>query len=281
VNAIRRIGLGAIAGAALAIALVLIIAGSRGTSSRSRTTRPITAPVVVPSAPVSQARGTARQRLTILQVEQAFTSSYLAFLDGDTPISRLRFVSVTARGQARQGGRIPPVFRDGQLQIRNVTGDATEYSAQATITAADRSQSYVFTVQLLRERIGWIVAQMQPPDFSVDDGTRPVSGPPIPPAARLASSRFAVAYAAYRVERAPRPMLMSTTASQQLSYGQDPLATVAPRPGGAPRLLALHYGPLEGSEFAVTATVAAGGERQQFSLLMVNGPSGWECDAFI
>jgi len=38
---------------------------------------------------------------------------------------------------------------------------------------------------------------------------------------------------------------------------------------------------LQGTEFAVTATVRTGGSLRQFTVLMVKQPAGWECDAFL
>ena len=50
------------------------------------------------------------------QVLGGFALSYLAYLDGG-PVSRLRYASITAASQVKDGGRIPPAFRDGALRI--------------------------------------------------------------------------------------------------------------------------------------------------------------------
>jgi hypothetical protein len=214
-------------------------------------------------------------------VQRAFVDSYLAYLSGSLPASRLRYASITARDQAASGGRIPASFRDGPLEVRAVTGQgSTMYSAQATVDAVNRSQSYPFTVSLLREPDGWQVAQLGPPDLSIDQHTRPVIGVRIPRAGQLAAARFALAYADYRAAVAPRLAGITSTAAAQLADQEDSL--VQDRlPRARARLLALSYGPLEQDRFAVSATVAVAGRRVRFTVLMFDSRRGWECDAFL
>jgi hypothetical protein len=276
----RRTLTGVTVGAAVAVAAVLI---ARGTGAPvSRPARPHAAPAGGGrQAGFTGVGGRARQQLTVAQVESGFVRSYAAYLDGGGAVSRLRYASVTAREQAHAGGQIPSAFRDGRLHVLSARGEGTGYSAQATVTVANRSESYVLAVALLRTQFGWQVAQVQTPDLSVDDHTRPVSGPPIPHAAQLASARFALAYTAYRSPARLRPPAgMTATARDELAQRQDPLATTA-RPSGQPHVVALRYGPLEGTEFAVTATVRAGVVQRQFTVLMVKARAGWECDAFL
>jgi hypothetical protein len=279
-TALRRSLAGVAAGAAVAIAAVLI---ARGATHRPLSTRarPGAAPVAG-SASVS-AGGSARQRLTVADVQRGFVRSYAAYLDGAGQPSALRYASVTAREQARAGGRVPPAFRDGSLRVRDAQGEGTASSAQVTVTLENRSESYVITVQLLRTQFGWQVAQVQTPDLSIDDSARPVPGPPIPHAAQLASTHFALVYTAYREQARGRPPAagMTATARDELAQRQDPLAGER-RVSGSPRVVGLRYGPFQASEFAVTATVrTGGGQRRQFTVLMVNTPAGWECDAFL
>lgn len=267
---LRRTMIGVVAGAAVAIAIVLLLGGHHASSSET-----------VPGAsPSPSTRSVTPVQAAIGRVQQVFVAGYLAYLDGVGSDRALPFASITAREQAAQGGRIPPAFRDGPLRVMRVNGAATDYSAQATITAANRSESYVLTVQLLLTQHGWRVAQLTTPDLAMDDSTRPVVGSPVPAAGQLASRTFAVAYAAYRTGRAPLPAGMTATARQELADGQDPLAA-AGRTSGRPRLLGVRFGPLEGSEVAATATVQSGRGREHFTVLMVNRSGRWECDAFL
>jgi hypothetical protein len=275
---LRRSLAGVTAGTAVAIAAVLIARGATHPAT-SRRGRPPVAPVAGISS-VSEG-GSPRQRLTVAEVQDEFVRSYAAYLDGAGQPSALRYAGVTAREQARGGGRVPPAFRDGPLRVRGAQGEGTASSAQVTVTLQNRSESYVIAVQLLRTQFGWQVAQVQTPDLSIDDTTRPVPGPPIPHAAQLASARFALAYTAYRDQARGRPpAAITATARDELAQRQDPLAGER-RVSGSPRLVRLRYGPLEGSEFAVTATVRTGGVVRPFTVLMVKTPAGWECDAFL
>ncbi len=277
-STLRRTLAGALVGAAVAIAAVLI---ARGTTHRPalKRTRSAAAPVAITG--LVSVGGSLRQRLTVAEVQSGFVRSYAAYLDGAGQVSGLRYASVTAREQVRAGGRVPPAFRDGRLRVRGVQGEGTRSSAQVTVTLANRSESYLMAVQLLRTQFGWQVAQVQTPDLSIDDTTRPVPGPPIPHAAQLASAHFALAYTAYRDQASRRlPAAITATARDELAQRQDPLAGER-RVSGSPRVVSLRYGPLEGSEFAVTATVRTASVTRWFTVLMVRTPAGWECDAFL
>jgi hypothetical protein len=237
-------------------------------------------PARAPS-PTVAAGGSRRQRMSAAEVEQAFIRSYLAYLSGSLPASRLEYASITARDQAAAGGRIPESFRDGPLEVRAIVEEgSTLYSAQATIDAENRSEAYPFTVALLREHGGWQVAQVQPPDLSVDQNTRPVIGVRIPLSAQLAAEEFALSYADYRTGVRPRLAGMTSTAERELRDKEDSLASM-PLPRARARLLALSYGPLEQDRFAVTATVRLAGRRVGFTVLMFDTRRGWECDAFV
>jgi hypothetical protein len=233
-----------------------------------------------PSSPAA-AGASPRQRMSAADVQRAFVRSYLSYLSGSLPASRLRYASITARDQASAGGRIPASFRDGPLQVRAVAGEgSTLYSAQATIDAGNRAESYPFTVALLREASGWQVAQVQPPDLGVDQNTRPVIGVEIPRAGQLAAADFALRYADYRAGVKPGLVAMTGTAEGELRDGEDSLAPMR-LPRARARLLALSYGPLEQDRFAVTATVRLRGRRVRFTFLMFDSGRGWECDAFL
>ena len=275
----RTISLGLLLGGAIAVHLAS--AGDGHGRAHVQVTREASAAMLAraPSSPA--AGGSPRQRLSPGQVQRAFVGSYLAYLSGSLPASRLRYTSITARDQAASGGRIPTSFRDGPLKVRAVTGQgSTMYSAQATVDAVNRSQSYPFTVALLRQHNGWQVAQLQPPDLSIDQNTRPVIGARIPRAGQLAAARFAVAYADYRAAAMPRLAGMTSTAAAELREQEDSLAQDR-LPRARARLLALACGPLEQDRFAVTATVALAGRRVRFTVLMFDTRRGWECDAFL
>jgi hypothetical protein len=263
--------MGVIASAAVVVAVVLVLHGHAG-GSASAPERPHGSTSTVRATP---------QQAAINRTQDTFLTLYLAYLDGMGTVRELPFSSITAREQVARGGRIPPAFRDGSLRVSRVSGTNTAYSAQATITASNRSESYVVTLQLLLTPQGWRVAQVATPDLAMDDNTQPVLGPIVPAAGRLASSRFAVAYATYRdTTSAAPPAPMTATAQAELQDGQDPLAG-ATRSTGQPRLRALRFGPLQSTEFSVTATVHAGGQQQRFTVLMVKQAGRWECDAFL
>lgn len=269
-STLRRTMLGVVAGAAVVVAIMLLL-GARHAGSN------VTAPGESTSLP---ARSVTALEASIARVQQAFVAGYLAYLDGAGAAGGLPFASITASGQAAEGGRIPEAFRDGALRVVGVSGSRTDYSAQATVTAANRSESYVLAVQLLLTQHGWRVAQLTAPDLAMDDQTRPISGPAIPSAGRRATRVFAIAYAAYRTAAGVIPAGMTATARQELSDGQDPLAATG-RGSGRPRLLGVRFGPLEGSEVAATAMVQSARGRERFTVLMVNRFGRWECDAFL
>jgi hypothetical protein len=259
-----------IAGAAVAVSVILLLHGHAG-SSVSAPERPHGSTSTVRATP---------QQAAISRAQDTFVTRYLAYLDGTGTVRELPFSSITAREQVARGGRIPPPFRDGPLRVSRVSGANTAYSAQATVTASNRSESYVMTVQLLLTQHGWKVAQVATPDLAIDDRTRPVRGPAVPAAGRRAGRAFAIAYAAFRTTRMASALAgMTATARAELQAGQDPLAG-ATRSTGQPRLVALRFGPLQSTEFSATATVQAG-RRQQFTVLMVNHAGRWECDAFL
>jgi hypothetical protein len=213
--------------------------------------------------------------------ERRFAASYAAYLDG-APLASLRRASITATAQARSGGRIPVAFRDGALRVVSASGASSPFSAQATIVLANREERYPLVVQLLRERHGWQVAQLQPPDLTIDETVRPVPGVDIPSAAQRATRRFALAYAAYRARLAPLPPGMTAAAAAAVRAGEDALAGVR-LPAARPRLQSVSNGPLGEGEFAATATVRFGATAERFSVLMQlrKQAGGWLCAAFL
>jgi hypothetical protein len=274
-------------GAAAIAGVLAASSGGGGGHARAPTARPLRtmgqALTAVPGRPLSgpAGGGSPRARLSTGQVEQGFALSYLAYLSGSLPASRLRYASTTARDQAISGGRIPDAFRDGRLTVRSVSEQgSTLYSAQATVTVANRSESYPFTVQLLRDPGGWVIAQLQAPDLRVDDHTRPLPGAVIPRAGGWAAAAFAVAYIEYRAGVRARLAGVTRTAAAQTRTGGDSLSSTR-LPAEAARLLGLVSGPLESDRFSVTATVSVGRARVRFTFLMVHTPGGWKCDAFL
>ena len=272
---------GLIAGGALLTTLCAIAVTAAvflgGALTHART-RP--AAVAAP-LPASAPPATPQEQLTLGQVEGAFASSYAAYLDG-APIRLLRFASLTARAQAWSGGRIPEPFRDGTLTVAGMSGSSSPFSAQARVMLANREERYPLTLQLLREQHGWQVEQLQPPDLTIDETTRPVVGVEIPAAAQTAARRFALAYAAYRGRLAPLPAGMTATAVSAITAGEDTLAGLR-LPAVRPRLASVSYGPLNEGEFAATVTVRFGATAEQFSLLMQlrKQTGGWLCAAFL
>jgi hypothetical protein len=274
------LALGAV-GALLVIAVLATatLAGSNPRASVLAARGPITVPTPPPPGPVA-AGGTARHRLTATQVLNGFAASYLAYLDGG-PVSGLRYASITAAGQVADDGRIPAAFRDGSLRITS-SGEqgSTGFSAQATVVAGNRSQSYPFTVQLLYEQAGWQIAQVVPVDLGTDDHVQPPAGAIIPAAGASAARRFAVAYVNYRAGVSATPPAMGSAAGQAIAQDTDSLAQT-PMPRGRVVLALISYGPPSRREFAATATVRVAGRRETFSFLMVKTPHGWVCGAFL
>jgi hypothetical protein len=214
-------------------------------------------------------------------VRGAFLESYAAYLDG-APLATLRYASITATAQARSGGQIPAAFRDGAMRVASVSSSSSPFSAQAAVVLANREERYPLQLQLLREQHGWQVAQLQPPDLTVDETLAPPAGVAIPAAAQSATRRFAVAYAAYRAGVAPPPASMTAAAATALRAGQDALAGLR-LPALAPQLGSVAYGPLSGGEFAATVSVRFGTTAERFSLLMQlrEQAGGWLCAAFL
>jgi len=222
-----------------------------------------------------------RARLSGIAVERGFVGSYLRFLQGSLDGSALRYASITARDDAISGGRIPAGLRDGSVQLRSVQQNgATLYSAQATVVAANREMSFPFTVSLIRERDGWWISDVQPPDFDV-------AGPPpslrrsrtVPAAARHATTVFALRYLRHVADG--RLPVMTPTARAQVRLGEDSLHGTRLATRTPVRLVRLEYGPLERDRFAVTVSASAAGRRLRFTLLMLRTHRGWECDAFL
>lgn len=226
------------------------------------------------------AGGTARHRLDASEVLGGFARSYLAYLDGG-PVSRLRYASITAASQVKDGGRIPPAFRDGALRITS-SGEQgqTGWSAQATVVAGNRSESYPFTVQMLYEQNGWQIAQVLPVDLSTDDHIHPPVGVIVPAAGSAAARWFAVAYVTYRAADTRTPPRMESDAAESIAQETDPLAQTR-MPHGRAALASISYGPPSGREFAATATVRIAGQPETFSFLMVKARDGWVCGAFL
>ena len=263
-----------------AVACAGLLAGHRLSASHavlSTPTRATTTSTTV-STGIGAVGGSPRERLSLSEVLRGFVVSYASYLDGSLPAGRLRYASVTVREQASSGGRIPVAFRDGPLRIASIRSAGTAYSAQVSVVLANRSESYPFSVQLLGE-LGWRVAQIVPPDLSIDQQTTPLAGPAIPRAGQAAAGRFAVGYVRYRAAGG-RLAGMTAAAAGELSAGQDPLAG-RPLPAGVVRLAGLRYGPLERDEFSVTATVTTAGRAVRFTFLMAHTPAGWECEAFL
>jgi hypothetical protein len=269
-------------GVACALFVVAVLATVKLASGHPRASRvPKREPITVPTPPpTGGVGGTARHRLSATEVLDGFATSYLSYLDGG-PVSRLRYASITAASQVADGGRIPGAFRDGPLRITS-SGEqgSTGFSAQATVVASDRSESYPFTAQMLYERRGWQIAQVVPVDLSTDHHIQPSVGVVVPAAGATAARRFAVAYVNYRAGATRTPPHLGGAAARSIVQDTDSLAqTQLPR--GPAGLASIHFGPPSGREFAATATVAVLGRRETFSFLMMQTQHGWVCGAFL
>jgi hypothetical protein len=270
--------------AAGALLVVAVLATAKLDGSHPRASVPAgREPLTVPTPPPVADRaagGTARHRLTATQVLGGFAASYASFLDGGS-VSGLRFASITAASQAADGGRIPQAFRDGSLRITSAGEEgATGWSAQATVVASNRSESYPFTVQMLYEQNGWQIAQVVPVDLSTDDHIRPPAGVVLPAAGEVAARGFAVAYVDYRAGETRTPPRMESDAARSIAQDADSLAQTRMGRGQA-ALESISFGPPSGGEFAATATVRVAGRRETFSFLMMQTRDGWVCGAFL
>ena len=133
---------------------------------------------------------------------------------------------------------------------------------------------------LLRDERGWRIAQLQPPDLSIDEPTPPLAPVRIPPSAQRAARLFAVAYADYRAGVRSRVTGLTSIALGQLRTDEDGLAQT-PLPRAGAHLDGVRYGPLQSGRVAATATVTVAARRVQFSFLMTLTPRGWRCGAFL
>ena len=265
----------------VAIVAVAITAAAILTTSTAQRSIPLTQRTARTRAPASVPAGASEGRLSLGAVQSAFLESYGAYLDG-APLSVLRGASVTASWQARSGGRIPRAFRDGPLRVAQASTDAGPYSAQAAVVLANREERYPLELQFLREQHGWMLAQLTPPDLTMDETITPVTGARIPATAQRATRRFALAYAAYRAHVGPLPTGMTAGAAAAIRTGEDSLAGLR-FARTLPRLVSLAYGPVNAGELAATATVRFGESVEQFSLLMAlrTQTGGWLCAAFL
>jgi hypothetical protein len=270
--------------AAVAIGALAALVALSGLHLGSRpSARTVPAPTRTgPRARAVLPSGAPESLLTLAQVERAFAEGYGRFLDGAASRS-LRYVSLTAAAQAHADGQIPAEFRDGQLSLASLSTHSSPYSARVTVVLANREQRLPFGVELLREAHGWVVSSLNPPDLTMDHTVTPVGGVRLPVAASSATHRFVTAYARFRAGLGPLPTALATpSALAAIRQNSDGLAGIrlAHR---SPRLIGLHFGPLSGGEFAVTATVDFGPADEQFSLLMQqNRKTGvWLCSAFL
>jgi hypothetical protein len=273
---------------AIAAVLALVVLGAAGVGAsrlfapRQRATVTFTDGGRIPPVLARHAIGGDRRwRLSADQVQRAFVGSYARFLDGHGRASRLTDASITAQGQARRAGRIPGEFRDGPLAVRSIRDTGySDYSATAQMVLADRQERYPLTIGLLREMgAGWLVTDIDPPDLSIDHPFRQPPATPIPLAVRQAAHGFAAGYvAAHDRTRGPMPA-MTATARREVADSEDPLSGHR-LPGSHATVAALAYGPLEGDEIAVTATVR-NGQTVRFSFLLTRTAGRWSCDAFL
>ena len=226
------------------------------------------------------ASGSPRARMSGTAVERRFVASYARYLDGQAPVSALRYVSITARDEATAAGRLPAAIKDGPLTVKSIvqTG-ATAYSAQATATVINRQASYPFTVTLVRDDAGWFISGLAAPDLTADQPVAHATWKPMPAVEQNAARRFAVGYVQHLA--GARMPAMTATARREVAQGEDTLHSTTLPARASARVTRLRFGPLEGNEFAVTATLTAARRRLSFTFLMLHTRSGWECDAFL
>jgi len=236
-------------------------------------------PLAIPLARAGAA-GSRRARLSGIAVERRFVASYARYLDGQAPVSALRYVSITARDQATAAGRLPAAIKDGPLTVKSIvqTG-VTAYSAQATVTVTNRQASYPFTVTLVHDDAGWFISGLTAPDLTADQPIAHATWKPMPALEQDAARRFAVGYVQHLA--GARMPAMTATARREVTLGDDKLHSTTLPARARARVTRLRFGPLEGNEFAVTATLTAARRRLSFTFLMLHTRSGWECDAFL
>ena len=211
-------------------------------------------------------------------VADAFSRAYLGYLDGSVALAAVP--DATSRVRSLGDEQIPPAARSGEVrltrvQLYRVAGAA---EAQALVVGRDQRHQYSFEIDIHFVDGRWQVVYIVPPDLDTILA-RPAPAPAVPPALRLAATRFAVAYVDYR-EGATHTLPAALPAMRrQIQTGQDPL--VATTPTHAPgRLVSLALGPVAQGAVAARAVVLDAGAQVPVEFDLEQTAAGWQAWGF-
>lgn len=238
--------------------------------------------VVVVTASVID-RGSSRDGATIAPSLRpaiaAFSTSYLAYLEGQSSASQLRNATAQVQRVAAQD-RIPAAERSGSIRLTAITSHSTgSAAAQAAVAGRDGRHHFGFVILLDHSRGSWQVVSLQPPDLAMVFAPR-YRQPATPAAVQRAAISFAHAYIGYRegVTSAPPSGLPPILA--QIRSGKDPLAGIRADHARA-TVTSAAAGPPAGNEIGVAVTAGAGGENLSFSMFMEDVDGVWRPWEFV
>lgn len=265
--------LGAVTVCAVGAALVLV--------HRPQSEQSTGAVMTVATHPIAQPVRSPLGNRPLLTAIRKFALGYGSYLNGGAASALAKAGSVTAFAQAKQEGRIPAAFRDGNIRVAQVDAlESTCCSASTTVVLANREERYPFAEQLLLERHGWVVDQITPADLSMDRNLRPAPRLTMPAGGTAAAKAFAVAYVNFRSGESGARPAMGAAADREVAAGTDSLAEQA-LPKAPARLVSIKFGPPSAGEFAATATVRDGRAQLTFTFLMVKTKAGWQCGQYL
>ena len=121
-----------------------------------------------------------------------FAGAYVRFLDGTGTAAALPDATMSVRALARQAGPVPAARRRGTLvlaQLRAAQGQPDSY----VLAASDAAHTFYATIAVSRQRGGWLVTALTPPDF-VQALAPPGPPAPSPPAGSSAPEHAARAF---------------------------------------------------------------------------------------
>lgn len=205
----------------------------------------------------------------------AFAQSYLSYLDGQQPASSLSDATAQVRSIAAGSPPIPAGTRSGPLKLSTVrlTYVRGALTAQAIVVGRDRAHAYPISLVLRYVAGRWAVVYMVPPDVPTITAKR-VAPPATPPALERAAMGFALAYAAYREGARSAPPAGSSTMTQQIAAGRDPLVSIAPS-HVPPHLVSVQLGPAVGGAASASAVLSDHGRRLRFNFDLEQSGGQW------
>lgn len=205
----------------------------------------------------------------------AFAQSYLGYLDGQQPASSIPDVTAQVRSVAGGAPPIPPDERSGALKLASIRLSYVRgaLSARAVVIGRDRAHAYGVSIVLRYANGQWAVVYMLPPDVPTISAKGPPRPPP-PAALERAAKSFALAYGAYREGARPTPPAGSTTITQQIAAGRDPLASITPS-HVSPHLVSVQLGPAVKGEASASAVLSDRGRRIRFDFDLAQSGDRW------